>query len=262
MEPIHAKKSLGQNFLTCDWALSAIIDAANLSSDDTILEIGPGTGVLTRALAPRVKKVIAIEKDERLAAALAQELKSQNITNVEIHEGDILQYIPPLPQTYKIVANIPYYLTARLLRLFLEEQNIKPIHIVLMVQKEVAQRITAVPPHENLLGLCVQTFATPLIIKTVPATCFMPKPKVDSAIITLSDISDNFFVHHHIQPESFFRIIRLGFSHKRKMLINSLDPVADKKTLTQLFSQLNIGPTIRPEELTLQAWALLVHTLK
>lgn len=261
INPPHAKKSLGQNFLTCDWVLSAIIDAAHLSPDDTILEIGPGTGVLTKALASRVRKIIAVEKDEQLAARLVIELKSRHITNVEIHEGDILQHIPPLPQTYKIVANIPYYLTARLLRLFLQEQSVKPIHVVLMVQKEVAQRVTAAPPHQNLLGLCVQAFSTPSIIKTVPAFCFRPKPKVDSAIITLSDISDNFFFHHRIQPISFFRIVRMGFSQKRKMLINSLAHISDKKTLYQLFSQINLDVRARPEELNLEQWALLTREL-
>jgi len=257
---IHPKKSLGQHFLTCEWALDAIVDAARLVPSDTVLEIGPGTGALTRALASRVKKVIAVEKDELLAAALTQEFAKKRIANVKIHEGDILKNIPPLPHGYKIVANIPYYLTARLLRLFLEEEN-KPVHIVLMIQKEVAERITSKPPHENLLALSVQAFGTPSIIKTVPSTCFSPRPKIDSAIISISDISDTFFLQNQINPQNFFRIMRLAFSQKRKMLSNSLSVLLDKPSLMQIFTDLSLNPKIRPEELSLDQWAQLILRL-
>lgn len=261
--PINPKKSLGQHFLTCPWVISDMCHAAHLSSSDTVLEIGPGTGILTRPLAALVKKVIAIEKDEQLARALARQLQSEKITNVAILEGDILTHVPALPAEYKIVANIPYYLTARLLRLFLEKQEKKPSNIVLTIQKEVAQRIVAQPPHENLLALSVQVFGTPRIIATVPASCFSPKPKVDSAIISISDISDQFFTSRHIEPELFFRIARLGFNQKRKVLVNSLSSLADKKTLTQLFVRLKLGEKIRPEELSIEQWAILVpHFIK
>jgi len=254
---IHPKKSLGQHFLTCEWALDAIVEAARLVPSDTVLEIGPGTGALTRALAPSVKKVIAVEKDELLAAELKKEFTKKRITNVEIHEGDILKDIPSLPHGYKIVANIPYYLTARLLRLFLEEEKNKPAHIVLMIQKEVAERITSKPPHENLLALAVQAFGTPSIVKTVPATCFSPKPKIDSAIISISDISSAFFTKHSIKPEAMFRIMRLAFSQKRKMLSNSISALIDKPSLLNIFTDLDLNPKVRPEELSLDQWAQL-----
>lgn len=259
--PIHPKKSLGQNFLTCQWVISDIINTAHLLPTDTVLEIGPGTGVLTRPLAALVKKVVAVEKDEQLAQTLTRQLQSAKITNVTILEGDILNHVPELPSPYKIVANIPYYLTARLLRLFLEEQREKPSSMTLTIQKEVAERIMAKPPHENLLGLSVQVFGTPRIITSIPASCFSPKPKVDSAIMGISDISDKFFVKHRIDAKSFFRIMRLGFSQKRKILINSLSSILDKKTLIQLFSHLDIEPKTRPEQLTPDQWAALTREL-
>ena len=262
MDQPLAKKSLGQHFLTCDWALPAIIDAAAISPSDTVLEIGPGTGVLTRALAVRAKRVIAIEKDEALARALVQNLKSEGITNVEIREGDILLDMPTFIEPYKVVANIPYYLTARLLRLLLEEQTHKPTTVALMIQKEVAERIVSQPPHENLLAIAVQVFGTPSIVKIVPASCFSPKPKIDSAIIAISDISNNFFTRHHIKPEAFFTVLRLGFSQKRKMLTNSLSTGTDKKTISDAFAALGINPKARPEELTLDQWAQLANVLQ
>ena len=238
-----------------------MIDAAHLAPTDTVLEIGPGTGVLTRALAKRVKKVIAIEKDETLARALTRQLTTERITNVEILEGDILTQMPPMSVPYKVVANIPYYLTARLLRLLLQEQKEKPSDIVIMIQQEVAKRIIAKPPHENLLALSVQVFGTPILIATVPASCFAPQPDVDSAILSVSDISDNFFLGHRIDAQQFFRLARLGFSQKRKMLINSLISVIDKPLLIQLFSRLDLNLRARPEELSREQWVMLVRHL-
>lgn len=259
---LRAKKSLGQNFLTCPWVISDIISAARLSPDDTILEIGPGTGVLTRPLAARVKKVIAVEKDEQLARTLTRQLQSEKITNVTVYEGDILTYTPPLPDTYKIVANIPYYLTARLLRIFLEKQEKKPSDIVLTIQKEVAERIIAQPPHGNLLGLSVQVFGTPRIIKIVPASCFSPKPKVDSAIISISDISDKFFLSHHIEKDIFFQLARTAFTQQRKMLTNSLSNITSPKHIKSALDAIGLSPRARPQELHKEQWAELVLAIK
>ena len=238
--------------------MSALIDAAHVTSSDTVLEIGPGTGILTRALAKRAGSVVAIEKDETLARALARLLKTENITNVKILEGDVLKQIPPIPAPYKIVANIPYYLTGRLLRLLLEERKEKPSDIVVMIQKEVARRIVALPPHENLLGISVQAFGTPKIIKEVPASCFIPRPNVDSAIISISDISDDFFIENNITPQDFFRVARLGFSQKRKVLTTSLRPIADKKSIEKYLNILHLDPKSRPEQITIYQWAYLV----
>lgn len=259
---IRPKKSLGQHFLTCPWVISDMCNAAHLSSSDTVLEIGPGTGVLTRPLAARVKKVIAVEKDEQLARTLAYQLKSEKMINVHVLEGDILTHVPALPAEYKIVANIPYYLTARLLRLFLAQQEKKPSNIVLTIQKEVAQRITAQPPHENLLALSVQVFGTPRIVATVPTSCFSPKPKVDSAIISISDISDIFFTRHHIKKELFFQLLHHAFKQKRKMLTNTLSDIAPQKDILSAFNTIGISPHARPQELHKEQWALLAATLK
>ena len=255
---MKAKKSLGQHFLTCQWAVDTLIHAARLTPDDTVLEIGPGTGVLTRALAARVKKVIAVEKDEYLAT---HNLKPEALPpNVEIIIGDILKVLPDLRSVFqdscfKIVANIPYYLTSYLLREILE-RGPRPALAVLTIQKEVAQRITAKPPDMNLLALSVQAYGTPEIIKTVPAECFSPKPKVDSAIIAISDISDEFFRKNRLQAEQFFRVIRAAFSQKRKQLANSLASAAgNKETALEILRAAGINPASRAEGLSLSDWS-------
>ena len=259
---VRAKKSLGQHFLTCPWVISDMCRAAHLSSSDTVLEIGPGTGVLTRPLAARVKKVIAIEKDERLCHTLARELALKGMNNVTILNGDILTCVPILPAEYKIVASIPYYLTARLLRLFLEQQEKKPNAMVLTIQKEVAQRITAQPPNENLLALSIQVFGTPRIVATVPASCFSPKPWVDSAIISISDISDIFFIRQHIKKEPFFQLLHRAFAQKRKMLTNTLSDIVPPKDIKHALQSMGAPLRARPQELSKEQWALLAAILQ
>lgn len=250
---MHAKKSLGQHFLRCRWVVSTLVKAAELGPNDTVLEIGPGTGVLTRALAGKVRQVIAVEKDE----VLAELLRAKKPTQTKIITGDILKILTgnrlPVTDKYKVVANIPYYLTSRLLRLLLEGQN-QPELIVLTIQKEVAQRIIARPPKMNLLALSVQAFGTPEIIKTVPAQCFRPEPKVDSAIIKIADISDGFFQKNGIDKKLFFEIARRAFSQKRKMLSTSLRPLFVQHPV------LNIGKA-RPQELDPRQWAEITREL-
>ena len=281
---MRAKKSLGQHFLRCRWVVSTLIRSAELTQKDTILEIGPGTGVLTFALAQAAGHVVAVEKDERLAGALMARLKEDGITNVEILTGDILRLLPILPQViqaklgsknrYKVVANIPYYLTARLLRLLLEQQpqpaegearpDGRPELIVLTIQKEVAQRIVAQPPRMNLLALSVQAFGKPEIIKTVPASCFSPMPKVDSAIIKIADISDRFFRENRLDQKQFFAPIRRAFSQKRKLLLNTLGmrhSVLHKEQIAAVLTTLNLSKNARPQELSLQNWANLAKSL-
>lgn len=271
---MHAKKSLGQHFLTCDWVTDALIEAAELSARDTILEIGPGTGVLTRSLARRAKSVIAVEKDETLADGLIEALKRERIGNVQIVKGDILH----LTQTkfrsdtdlnlvwvneggFKVVANIPYYLTSRLLRLLLEGE-MRPERIVMTIQKEVAQRITAVPPDMNLLALSVQAYGTPSLIKDVPASCFAPPPDVESAIIAITDISDNFFRKNRLDATFFFRVARTAFGQKRKQLVNPLATVAGgKKQALAALSAAGLGAHVRPQELSLDDWAALAKEI-
>lgn len=261
----QAKKSLGQHFLRCDWVSHALIAAAKLTKKDIVLEIGPGTGVLTRPLAAAAGEVIAVEKDERLAAELSASIQKEGVTNVTVTPADILSIFQTKSgahsrlslENYKIVANIPYYLTGRLIRLLLESPQ-KPNIIALTVQKEVAERMIAAPPHMNLLALAVQAYGTPEIVKIVPASCFSPKPKIDSAVITLSDISNNFFTKNTIGQDAFFKLARAGFNQKRKTLANSLASiVGSKERSLALIRAAGLSDTSRPEELSLQNWAAI-----
>lgn len=266
---MQAKKSLGQHFLTCDWVVTALIKAAELTKADTVLEIGPGTGVLTRTLAKHAGRIIAVEKDERLAAELDSSLRKEGIKNVELITADIIKFVPSLAwhdfqaklgTKYKVVANIPYYLTSRLFRILLESEY-KPELVVLTIQKEVAERITAKPSKMNLLGLSVQVYGTPRIMATVPASCFTPRPKVDSVVIRISDISNDFFDKNGLDKELFFGIIRQGFSQKRKMLANTLKKFGGKEKAEEILKKLNL-PLSRPQELSLQDWAKIVPLLQ
>lgn len=259
------KKSLGQHFLRCKWVIDTLIAAADLSGADTVLEVGPGTGVLTKALAARAGKVIAVEKDD----ALADALQKKNIPKVEIVTGDILNIFQTKSGThsrlslenFKVVANIPYYLTSRLLRLLLEGEA-RPERIVLTIQKEVAESIVAKPPRMNLLALSVQVYGEPRLIKTVPASCFVPAPEVDSAIIAITDISDSFFRKNAVDAALFFKVARLAFGQKRKQLANPLAAIArGKQKGIAAITAAGLDPRVRPQELSLNEWATLVKNL-
>ena len=280
MPRIRPNPLLGQRFLVSSAVLAKIIESAKLSSDDTLLEIGPGTGILTFELARRAREVIAVEKDSRLAAALAGELERRGITNVRLILGDILKipleklvvhpprswekYNKPKVRErgavrYRVVANIPYYLTSRLIRVLLEAEH-PPSDILLMVQKEVAERIVARPPKMNLLALSVQAYGRAEIICRVPASAFSPRPRVDSALIKISDISTAFFHKHHISPHAFFALTRAGFSQKRKTLANSLArPYGGKPQTLKLIRAAGLGQSARAQELSLAAWARLAR---
>lgn len=262
----QAKKSLGQHFLRCEWVLTALLESGQIQDTDIVLEIGPGTGVLTRALAKHARHVIAIEKDEQLAGELRNNLRQEGIENIEIIEEDILKIFQSIhfnfPQDthYKVVANIPYYLTSRLIRLLLEGST-PPKVIALTIQKEVAERIIAKPPHNNLFSLSVAVFGHAEIIKTIPARCFSPQPKIDSAIIKISDISDEFFKNNDLDRDIFFKTLRGAFSHKRKLLINGLDSLYHKKAIAHVLSELDLSPKTRPQELSLAQWREIVKHL-
>lgn len=267
---MYFKKSLGQHFLKCDWVVKTLIKSAHLTKNDTILEIGPGTGVLTRELARAAGRVIAIEKDENLAQKLAESLQSEHTANIEILEGDIIEILRSnsillrskiATGAYKIVANIPYYLTSHLLKLLLET-DARPASIILTIQHEVAQRITAQPPHMNLLALSIQAYGKPKIIKKVPKECFSPMPKVDSAIIHIVNISHDFFEKNRINKEFFFKVLKRAFSQKRKILLNSLEEIASKETLKNIFLQSHLSPTARPQELSLLQWSKIIVSMQ
>lgn len=256
-------KLLGQHFLVSRDVLDKIISAAGLHMDETVLEVGSGKGILTRELAARAKRVVAVEKDRELAGHLEQKFKQEHIENVKIVRGDILKFTLrdlDLPEKFSVIANIPYYLTGRLIRLLLEDTRI-PERIVLMVQKEVAERIMARPPSMNLLALSVRAYGTPKIEFIVPREAFSPKPKVESAVISISNISMKFFRENKVVPSLFFDIIRAGFKHRRKTLANSMliSLGHPQKELQELIQEAKIDPKRRAETLSPEEWITLVR---
>ncbi|MBI4132750.1 MAG: ribosomal RNA small subunit methyltransferase A [Candidatus Sungbacteria bacterium] len=255
---------MGQRFLVSAEVLRKIIAASKLSPEDTVLEIGAGFGTLTIELARRAKRVIAVEKDPRLIPALEKNLRDRNISNVTIVAGDILKLFPdklPLPKTYRVIANIPYYLTSRLIRVLLESDR-HPADIFLTVQKEVAERITAAPPRMNLLALAVQAYAEPKILFTVPPSAFSPQPQVDSALIRITNIGKQFFIRQWLDERMLFAILRAAFRGKRKTLENSLSQ--NLKLPKPLVSRILVAqglPGKRPEMLSLAEWSRLIRAL-
>lgn len=261
---LHASKRLGQHLLTSRSVLAKIIAAAELSTRDTVLEIGPGTGILTRALADRAGSVIAVEKDQDLCQSLKTRFAEEGIANVRLICGDTMK-IPledlAMPDRYLVVANIPYYLTSRLIRRLLEAER-PPERIFLMVQREVALRITARPPRMNLLALSVQAYGKPEIILTAPPEAFSPPPAVSSALIAIRSISGSFFARQRTDPARFFRVIRAAFQGKRKTLENSLSRnlKLPKTEIMELLARQKLAGK-RPETLTLEDWGGLVHVM-
>ena len=260
---IKPARSKGQNFLINEKIYDDIIAAADLQPTDTVLEIGPGLGFLTAKLARQVKKVIAVELDDKLADYLQMGVGSQDIENVEIVNEDILRFRADSylrGQDYKIVANLPYNITSIFLRQFLTAEY-KPRYLTLMLQKEVAERIAALPPEMSVLAISVQYYADPKIIRTVKAGNFWPEPEVDSAIIKLM-VKDSFFPTAAGQREKdkrFFRLVKIGFSAKRKMLKNNLAGglKIEAKIVENILIEQRFDPKIRAEELALTDWQKL-----
>ncbi len=262
---IKPSKHLGQNFLIDKSVLRKIISAADLSKDDVVLEVGPGLGILTLELAKQVKKVIAVEKDGKMIEVLKNILADEKIKNVEIIRGDILKTdISSFKfsarggsssggqvSSFKVVANIPYYLTSPLIRKFLEMPQ-RPESMVLMIQKEVAQRICAKPPRMSLLSVSVQFYAEPKIISYVSKKSFLPQPKVDSAIIKIAPKATPIRGLHADDADIFFRVARASFAHPRKQLLNNLSTglkLSREKT-TEIILETGLKPTARPSELS------------
>jgi 16S rRNA (adenine1518-N6/adenine1519-N6)-dimethyltransferase len=261
---VRARKSLGQNFLTSKAITRDIIEASGISVKDTVLEIGPGKGFLTKELLKKAGKVIAIEKDRRLIEHL-QEKFAEEVSNkklVVIH-GDILDFsAEQLKHTlkskrYTLVANIPYYITGQILRMFLES-DMQPQKMVLMVQKEVAQRVVARDGKESILSISVKAYGTPRYVKKVPARYFSPQPKVDSAILLIDKISKKLFKNKKAEGE-FFELMKMGFAHKRKTLSNNLKSYRNTK---EAFKNCEIPQKIRAEKLTLKDWLCLIKYYK
>jgi len=319
---LKPKKLLGQNFLVDRNVLEQIIAAADLSKNDTVLEVGPGLGILTEELAKHAGRVVAVEKDKKMAEVVRTVLNDRKVKNVEIIEGDILKikdgsfFIrhpdPPAGgegslenarptfvgdssprhsgaqndniSNYKLVANIPYYLTARLIRKFLESAN-PPTEMILMLQKEVAQRICAQPPKMSLLAVATQFYAEPKIISYVSKNSFWPSPKVDSAIIKMTPHRGHpeapsggegspahagrhsseilRFAQNDEKNQRFFRIVKAGFAHPRKQLINNLSQglKIDRTQIVAALKKIDLSPEQRAETLSIKDWIDLAANL-
>ena len=263
---IPPSKGLGQHFLIDKGVLAKIVAAADLQPDDNVLEIGPGLGVLTLELAKRAKKVVAVEKDPRLIPILKENLT--NHKNVEIVQKDVLKIgnwnlIENWKLeigNYKVVANLPYYIASPTIRMFLEMEE-QPKLMVLMVQKEVAKRITAKPPKMSILAVSVQFYAEAKIISYVSKKSFRPRPKVDSAIIKIIPKAQS------IQTPDvcmFFNIVKTGFAQPRKQLVNNLSTGLSigKEQIKKWLLKNNIKPTQRAETLTMENWLNLTKSFK
>ncbi|MFZ2522003.1 MAG: 16S rRNA (adenine(1518)-N(6)/adenine(1519)-N(6))-dimethyltransferase RsmA [Minisyncoccia bacterium] len=272
------KKSLGQNFLNSQKIAEDIVGASKTDFKDVVLEIGPGEGILTRELLKTVKKVVAVEKDSRLIPVLTEKFNTEIKDNkLALIYGDILNFdlskivfdtsMPRVPlgigRGYKVVANIPYYITGQILRKFLEAEN-KPESMTLLVQKEVAERIVAKDKKESLLSLSVKIYGKPNYVKTVSKAFFAPQPKVDSAILHISNIVNHF---PKVRPlgngkERFFDLIHAGFAHKRKQLFSNLCQKYDRKKILKAFEALKIPMKIRAEDLPLEVWTELCKNIE
>ncbi|HAE36452.1 MAG: Ribosomal RNA small subunit methyltransferase A [Candidatus Nomurabacteria bacterium GW2011_GWF2_35_66] len=259
---IHkAKKSMGQNFLKSKEALFKMCEAGDVNNNDIVVEIGPGKGVLTEKLLEKAKNVIAIEKDRDLIDILKDKFAN------EIKEGklillneDILEFNPKTynlePETYKIIANIPYNITGSIIRRFLSEVN-RPNTMTLLVQKEVAERIVARDNKESILSLSIKAYGEPKYIMKVHKRFFSPSPKVDSAIISINNISNKVFKDKK-EEESFFRLIKAGFAHKRKVLRKNLEDLNIKEVglpyIDEIFNKLEIDTKVRAEDVPFKKW--------
>lgn len=245
---IKPNKGLGQHFLVDKPSLEAIVDAAAVTKDDTVLEIGPGLGVMTRPLTRQAGRVIAVETDHILADLLRRDAPD----NLEVVEQDILDFdLHQLPAGYKVIANIPYYLTSKIFRLLVESPN-PPSVMSMLIQKEVAERITAVPGKLSILALSVQYYGHPELVRVVERHKFWPPPDVDSAVLRVTFTGPVF----PADPHKLFRLIKAGYGEKRKQLKNALAGGLNLSSdfTVELIAKSKIAPNARAQELDLAAW--------
>lgn len=247
------KKSLGQHWLRDREVLAYIADCAQIESDDTVLEIGPGLGTLTSELLRRAGKVVAVEFDEELAKKLPGQFPGKNL---EVIQSDILSFnLSQLPVGYKVAANVPYYITSKIVQLLMTAKN-KPSIVVLLVQKEVAERLAAKPGKMSLLAVSAQAFAEVELGNVVPAELFTPPPKVDSAVVVLKTRPRPVF---EMDEKTFFRVVKAGFSAPRKKLRSTLAAgLGISKEMAEKVLQENaVNPDVRAESLAVEEWAKL-----
>lgn len=254
----YAKKSLGQHWLNDLATLEDICDSAELTNRDTVLEIGPGPGSLTKKLVEQAGEVVAVEFDERFARDLPTNVPAKNLS---VTHQDILSFdLTSLPKGYKVVANIPYYLTSNLLRVLSESAN-PPQLIVLLVQKEVAQRVAAKPGDMSLLSVSVQLYYQASLGIKVPALLFSPPPKVDSQVLILKRRGEGLF--SDVTNQQILTVVKAGFSARRKTLLNSLSAGLrlDKSKISQILQAAKLEPVQRPQELSLADWHRLTTVI-
>lgn len=277
-EKIAIKKRLGQHFLIDQKIVNDMVCAADLKKNDCVLEVGPGLGILTEAIAKKVFKVVALEKDEKLVLYLQKKFK--DCKNVKIILGDILKMKMVIEKefnlpSYKIVANLPFYLTSRFLRLYLEPGREKgsifgltqfkfsrPNLMVLLIQKEVAKRIIAKPGDMSLLSISCQLYGEPKVIRFVSSESFFPSPDVDCAILKIKVLEKPRYKID--DTKLFFRIVKAGFAGKRKQLHNTLSAglAIPNEKIKKILEKSQIDPTRRPQTLSLDEWLKLYNLLK
>jgi 16S rRNA (adenine1518-N6/adenine1519-N6)-dimethyltransferase len=259
---IKLKKSLGQNLLKDKNQIGKIVAFSQIDEKDTILEIGPGLGALTLEMAPKIKKIVCIEKDKEMVSSLKTILKEKGITNVEVLNEDILSLFKKGKlnvsnlKKYKVVANIPYYLTSFLIRNLLEIENL-PKDIFLIIQKEVGERICSNPGNMSILSVSVQYYAKPKILFTIPRGCFVPSPKVDSVLIQITPKGVG-------RNDEFFKLVKAGFSHPRKQLVGNLvkELKLNREIIAKWLSDNNLKPGERAEVLSSSQWENLFISQK
>jgi len=294
LEKLKPKKSLGQNFLKDANVVQKIIEAANLKKDDVVLEVGPGTGALTKELVKHAGKVVAVELDDRLIGTLQDKFKGQE--NIEIVHNDILKinlsellknHISVIPAEagiqkswsnqnerldsrlrgndkvyYKLIANIPYYITSLIIRHFLENE-VAPKEMIVMVQKEVAERIVAMSGKMSILAVSVQYYAKAEYLFDVPRNFFDPAPEVDSAVIKISRNKKQ-ETRNKEEVKKFFQIVKAGFSARRKTLANNLANSfhKDKKEIENILEKQGFSKTVRAQELSVEEWMGLAKEIE
>lgn len=253
---LRPRKSLGQNFLSNPDVLARVVESAGLTADEDVLEVGPGLGSLTRVLAARARWVVAVELDQTIIPVLKEVLSDQ--PHVTVIHGDILDFDPVglLNPGYRVVANIPYYITSAVIRHLLE-CAVRPASLTLTVQREVAERICAAPGDLSLLALSVQVYGQPQVVGRIPAGAFYPPPNVDSAVVHVALYPEPIIPDG--QLPDFFRLIKAGFSQKRKTLRNSLSGGLGwtAERAAALLGQADIDPQRRAETITLPEWERL-----
>ncbi len=254
---VEPKKSLGQNFLFDENILRRIVDSAEITPTDHVLEIGPGIGALTRELAKRAKHVTAVELDNRLIPILEYELAL--FENVEVIHNDILKVAPEtlFDDPYAVVANVPYYITGAILR-HLTTAAARPTHMVLTMQKEVAERLCATPGNMSLLAVGVQFYGKPRIVQNIAAGAFWPRPKIASTVVRI-DISAE---THPVSETDLFKIAKVGFSQKRKQLKNNLRGInLTREQVDHAMSAAKIDGRRRAETLSIHEWVALTQSV-